>query len=102
MATLKKMLGQMLTDARRHEGSPISRTLSNGVRLEITQAATGNVQLTLERQNTAPTDEDWRLVQQHWPELVPPGVVPASRKDGRRFTLTGRWARPALVTETAG
>ena len=101
MATLKKVLGQMLSDARQHTGSPISRTLANGVRIEITQAVTGQVQLSLERPNTAPTEADWQLVLSRWPERVPEGVVPTARKDGRRFSLSGRWARPAVTTETA-
>lgn len=99
--TLRKVLTQMLADARAQMGRGVVRSLSNGLKLEITQQADGTLQLTLERAGAAPTDDDWQAITSRWPELLPSGVVPAVRREGRRFTMTGRWARPAAITEAA-
>jgi hypothetical protein len=36
----------------------------------------------------------------HWPEPIPEGVQPTRRTEGRRRALIGRWARPALLSES--
>lgn len=98
--TLKQMIRGMLADARKTPGRPIVRSM--GVfTLEVTQLESGMVQTAMERLNTAPAQADWDRVLAQWPEPVPPNVVPSPRKDGRRYALVGRWARPAEITEAA-
>lgn len=102
MPTLKNTLRGMLANAREIEGRAIRRTLTEGIILEVIQAPGGNVSLTLERADTAPTPEEWQAVIAQWPELGPANVVPTPRKEGKRHALVGRWPRPAGITETAG
>lgn len=102
MGTLKQTLRAMLASARQTEGQPIRRSLDRGLTVEVSQMSGGNVVVTLERLNTAPTEADWAYyVMGQFPERVPDGVVPSPRSEGRRHTLIGRWARPAEVTERA-
>jgi hypothetical protein len=102
VTTLKKTLRGLLAQARQAPGRPICRTLEQAaLKLEVLQSPGGNVQLTLERTDTAPTQADWQSVLTAWPEHVPPGVVPMPRKEGRRHALVGRWPRPAELSEAS-
>jgi len=99
MATLKHTLKDLLTRAREAEERPFRVYLPRGLNIEVTQMKSGDVVLTLERSGIVPSAEEWQTVMAHWPELVPDGVVPTSRKDGRFYRLAGRWPRPAVLGE---
>jgi len=99
MPTLRQTCKDMLDAARKTEGRPIVRTLERGLMLAVLQDPGGNVALKLERANTAPSEQEWQTVVKSWPEPVPPDVVPQARKAGRRYALTARWPRPALLGE---
>lgn len=101
MATLKQISQSLLTSARQAEGRPFRRSLPGGLVIEVVQLASGDVQLTLERRDMKPGENEWTTTLKHWPERVPAGVVPQARTEGRRHILIGRWPRPAEVGETA-
>ncbi len=99
MPTLKQISQSLLTAARQTEEKPFRRYLPNGLQVEIVQLKTGDVVLTLSRNNVQPGDNEWATVLKHWPEPVPDGVVPQRRTEGRTHKLIGRWARPAVLGE---
>lgn len=100
MSTLKATLSSMLLSARAQTGRPVVRTLPRGLVIEIVQAPSGELTLSLQRRDTAPSAMEWKTVLAHWPEPADGDVVPIARRDGRRHALVGRWARPALLVET--
>jgi hypothetical protein len=103
MATLRASLYLTLTNARQAEGTPQRRALDDRLLLEITQLKSGDVQISLERTDEAPTDQEWARIVRGWPEVVPAGVVPIRRKEGRRYLMVARWPRPlvSLLTPAA-
>lgn len=101
MGSLKQINASLLIAARQAEGRPFRRSLPGGLVIEVVQLSSGDVQLSLERLNVDPSDTEWKTTLAHWPEYVPPGVVPLRRTEGRRRAMIGRWPRPAEVTERA-
>lgn len=100
MSLLTRNLREMLRLARAAEGRPIRRSLPDGLTLEVLQAATGDVVLTLARRDHAPADGEWQRLVGQWPETVPPHT-PLPRSEGRRHALVGRWPRPLDETRPA-
>jgi hypothetical protein len=101
MATLRQISASLLISARAAEGRPFRRSLPRGLVIEVVQLESGDVQLTLERRDVAPADQEWATTLKHWPECVPDGVVPQARTEGRRHALIARWPRPVEMGETA-
>lgn len=101
MGTLRQINQSLLTAARQAEGRPFRRSLPGGLLVEVIQHQNGDVQLTLERRDMDPGDNEWATTVKHWPERVPDGVVPTRRTEGRRRALIGRWPRPAEITQPA-
>lgn len=99
MGTLNQALKAILRAARETEGRPVVRSLERGLSIAVLQDPDGQVALKIERLNAEPSAQEWETVLKHWPEPVPDGVVPTSRKAGRRHALTARWPRPALLGE---
>lgn len=93
MSLLTRNLREMLRLARAAEGRPIRRSLPDGLTLEVLQAATGDVVLTLARRDHAPAAAEYQRVLGQWPEAVP-AHTPVPRSEGRRHALVGRWPRP--------
>jgi hypothetical protein len=97
---IKQLFRRMLADGRNALGRPIVR--SAGVfTLEVTQFDTGTLKFSVDKLDIAPTNSDWVRFLAQWPEAVPDGVVPSTRKVGRRYALVGQWARPAEMAETS-
>jgi hypothetical protein len=99
--TLKQTIKGMLRDARETPDRPVSRSLAGVITLAITQYASGQLSVSIERRNKAPTDENWSKILEQWPEPVPEGVTPRPRSEGRTYRLVAEWPRPAEVAERA-
>jgi hypothetical protein len=97
--TLKQAIRGMLKDARAAVGRPILRSLAGVFTLSVTQLDTGQVSVTLERANKAPTEAEWERILAQWPESVPADVTPRPRSEGRRHALVASWPRPVEASE---
>lgn len=80
----------MLRQARLAEGFAIRRTLNDRTTLEITQHADGMVAV-----KQSGSLVDLAEIMRYWPEPVPDGVHPVTRKENGKWVAVARWPRPA-------
>ena len=88
MSKLHNILEDQLTAARQNAGQKIIRKLKNGLRIEIVYINT-MVYLTLTRDNTFPSMQEWDTIIKYLP-FATPKISPATDQNGPRRTLTAR------------
>jgi hypothetical protein len=63
---LQSILREMRSQALVEEGTPVSRRLTNNLRIDV-RITGGIVALLISRSSVYPSDTEWRTVCRHWP-----------------------------------
>lgn len=98
MAVLKKILRELIRQAKLQPCVVQVRHLEGGLWLGVRIDAPNDRQLKLERKGVKPSAEEWKTVLDHWPEPLPdPRPHYTAYKTAPRYALVGHWQ--AVQTE---
>lgn len=89
MSKLTLLLEDQLAEARTNAGRKIVRRLPGGLRIEI-ECVSNDVRLTLTRDDTFPSIQEWLTLIDHFPYAVPKSM-PEHKREGSRYTITARF-----------
>lgn len=95
-AKLAQILEDQYIEAKAKAGQTVVRKLSKGLRIEILMQTTNEVRLTLTRDDTYPSPEEWKTVVRFFPFQVP-NVIPNAERKGSRYLITARFASQRVM-----
>ena len=95
MSKLHEILEDQLAEAKAKAGQTVVRKLYKGLRIELL-STTGQIALTITRDDKFPSLEEWETVTRHFPYQVPK-VIPAPEQKGSRYTISARFASQSIM-----
>lgn len=95
MATLKRIISDLVRAAETHQGEPQRATLKGGLRVDVRIIRAGATQIQISRNGLAPSLSEFETVLKNFP--YPIKAKPQSMKSAGRYFVTAAWATPARL-----